>query len=262
MTDKMTSYIKKLLKYKEFLKHGVTSRIIAQSKSFFLGYFWWLFDPVINLAIYLFLVRIVFKNNDPQYVFYLAPAILAWSWFSSSVKSCCNIYKNNSNIIKNFYFPKIILPIQEVIYNTINFIISLVFLLGIYLLFGIKLDWHLSFVIIGILIQFLFTLGVCIFVSHVNVYVRDSEKFVNYGITIWFYLSPVLYSLQSIPEKFKLLFNLNPFTTIISIYRDALIFNHTPGIKRIIILLVCSIILIMIGTKIISKYEGDYAKRV
>lgn len=258
----MAGYLKKLLKYKEFLKNGIISRIKIQSKSFFLGYFWWLFDPVINLALYLFLIRIIFKNNDPQYVFYLAPAILAWSWFSSSVKSCCSIYKNNSNIIKNFNFPKAILPLQEVIYNTINFIISLVILLAIYVLLGINLDWHISFILAGIMIQFIFTLGICLFISHINVYVRDSEKFVNYGMMIWFYLSPILYSVHKIPDKFRLLFDLNPFTTLISIYRDAIVFSQTPGIKRMIILLICSTVLVLISTKIISRYEGDYAKKI
>ncbi|MCF7861263.1 ABC transporter permease [Candidatus Woesearchaeota archaeon] len=220
-------------------------------------------DPLIFMLIYYILVVVIMQRGDNDYLVFVFLALLPWRWFTSSVNEGVVSIKNRSKLIKQIYFPKVVLPIISIASNTVSFIIAfglLILLLLILTITGFKIGLAVLFLPFIIIVQLLFTIGITIILSHLNVFYADVENLVKYLLRIWFFLSPGIYSITMIPDKYLPIFRLNPFTLLFESYRDSVIRNIIPNLSGLLILGIISIILIGIGLNLVHKNQGIYAK--
>lgn len=258
----MIRMIKNLYSYREFLKTSVLKEFRGKYKKSFLGVIWSFINPLLQLLIYSLVFSFIMRSNVEHYTVFLVVALIPWTFFSTTINQGVGCIVQNEGIIKKVYFPREILPVSVVTSNLLNFCISCLIILGALLISGIGISWHIVFLPIVVLIQYIFTLGIVLFVSSITVYIRDLEYFINVLIMLWFYLNPIVYSVDIIPDKYLPIFNLNPMLHILNGYRDVLYYQHVPNLVNLLILAMASLVIFIVGYRAFKKFEKRFAEEL
>ena len=254
--------IKELYNYRQLLKSNVRKEIRGKYKGSFLGVLWSFVNPLLTTLVYAIVFPFILKNAQDHYTTFIVIAILPWSWFTTTISQGTSIILVNGNILKKVYFPREILPISINVSALINFLISCL-IIGIFLIFsGIGFSWYILFLPLIILIQFILLQGIILITGSINVYVRDLEYIINFFISMLFYATPVLYSMEMFPAKIQTILHLNPMTTIIESYRDIFFYQQLPNLVNLGLVLLLSLVMLFIGIKVFKKLEKGFAEEL
>ena len=254
---------KDLYQYRELLKTNVKKDIRGKYKASFLGVLWSFVNPLLQVLVYAIVFPYIMKVQTENYLIFLICGIIHWTWFTTCISQGSGIFVYNSNLIKKVYFPREILPISSVTAGLINFLISCIIIVIFVLLGGVGLSWHLIFLPLLAVIQYIFTLALVFLISSINVYVRDVEYIVVFILNMLFYATPVLYSYEMFEgTKLIWLFRLNPMAHLINAYRDIFYVHQIPQLMNLLVVFVCSIILLIICYLIFKKLEKRFAEEL
>ncbi len=254
--------MKDIYKYREFLKTSVIKEFRGKYKKSFLGVLWSFINPLLQLLIYTLVFSTIMRADIDHFTVFLVVALIPWNFFNTTIVSAASCIVNNSSILKKIYFPREILPISIVTSNLINFLISSIIVIIALIISGIGLSWYIIFVPFIIIIQYIFSLALSLFISAITVYIRDLEYFINVLMMLWFYLCPIVYSAELIPKQYEKIFNLNPMLHLINSYRDVLYYQSLPRIKSLLILFVISSLLLILGYKTFKNLEKRFVEEL
>ena len=168
----------------------------------------------------------------------------------------------NGNILKKVYFPREILPLSVVTSESINFLISCIIIIAFILFKGFGICKYILFFPIILAIQFLLLLGFGLILSSVTVYIRDLNHFIGIALQLLFYATPVVYSYETIPERYRWILKYNPMTYIIEGYRDIFYYQTMPDLKMLGIIFLISIAIIIVGYMIFNKLQKRFAEEL
>ncbi len=255
---------KKLYEYRELLKTNVKKEIRGRYKGSFLGILWSFVNPLLMTLVYALVFPYLMRGSGYEhYTTFLVIGILPWNWFTTCISQGTYTIIGNGGIIKKVYFPREILPISVVTSGLVNFLISCIIIAIFMLISGIAFTKYILFLPLVIIAQYLFTLGIILVTSAVNVYIRDFEYIINFIIQMLFYATPILYSAELFSgTKIALLIKYNPFGIIINCYRDILYWGNMPHIKSLGAVIVFSIIICFFGFLIFKKLSKNFAEEV
>ena len=166
------------------------------------------------------------------------------------------------NILKKVYFPRAILPLSLVTSETINFLVSCIIILAFIIIKGFGISKFILFFPLVLLIQYVLLLGIALIFSAVTVYMRDIQHFIGVVLQLLFYATPIVYSIDTIPENFRWILKWNPMTYIIEGYR-AIFYNQTmPDLKSLGVLGIISIIILIVGYLLFNKLQKRFAEEL
>lgn len=254
--------IKEIIKYKEFLKSNVKKDIRGKYKGSFLGILWSFINPLLSVLIYAIVFHYIMKFNIDNYLIYLISGIIPWNFFTSAINAGMNSILFNADIIKKVYFPRAILPISGVTSSLVNFLISCIIIIIFAIISGIGISTSLLWLPLVILIQYIFTLGISLILSSIEIYVRDIEHIINFFLNMLFYVTPILYTKDYVPEKFAFLLKINPLAYIIEAYHSVFYYKQTPNLLDLGLIGTLSIITLVIGYLIFDKLQKGFAEEV
>lgn len=250
----------------------VRADIAKRGADTILGNLWWVIDPLLQMAVYVIFVSIIFQRPTPDYPLFVLAAILPWKWFTSSVNDATTSVVGQGQLIKQIQFPKIVLPMASTTAAVVGFVFSLIPLGAIMLLYPHRISVYLLLIpVIGV-VQYLFTLGFALLVAAINVFFRDLGNVLRHLLRMWFYLSPGLYSLELLDASqifrdypvIRGLAGANPFAILFEAYR-AVIYGepfgspHPPDWMALGALTLGSLLLIALGTVVFKRLEPMYA---
>jgi ABC-type polysaccharide/polyol phosphate export permease len=230
-----------------------------------LGNVWWLLDPLLQMAVYVILVSVIFKINKPDYPLFVFCAILPWKWFSTAVNDGILSVTTRERIIKQVKFPKLVLPVAATVGGVVNFTFGLIPLFALMILFySDRISAWLLLIPVVAAVQFVFSLAAAIFVAATNVFFRDIANVARHGLRLWFYLSPALYQLSDVGQAghgvLGTLFVLNPWATLFESYR-AVIYHEAPPLwGPLALVLLGSIVLLGLAIFFFKRVEPAFAK--
>ena len=250
-----------LLKYQELIKHLSLREIRARYKQSFLGFFWIILNPFFQMLImsFVFSQIIRFENLGVPYPIYLFVGLLPWALFSSSLGSTIGVLAENSALIKKIYFPREILIISTLTAKVVDFFIAAIIFIGMMFFFQIPFTWHMLLFFPILFVQLLFTFGLSLFLSAANLLYRDVQYLFQLALSLWFYLTPVIYPVELFPEQFRWIFALNPMAVFINAYRQVLLGGDVFNITSFLIGLIVSLVLLVVSYAIFKKMEGTIA---
>jgi len=254
--------IKDMFNNFEMIKYLVIGNLKKSHRNMLLGYLWWLITPILWVATYWLLVSVIFHRGKPFYPLFLSCAILPWRAFAVSIGQSITCISGQGKIIKQISFPKGVLPVSVVLTNSVHLLISMVVLIGIALLYGIVPDQNIIFLPSIIFIQILFTLGLSFLFSVIGLYFIDIQNMLQFILRVWLYLSPSLYDIDRIPEKFRDIFMLNPFAPIFISYRKVIMYGAPPDFNSLMIAFFISVLTLSLGLFIFSRIEHKMAKLI
>jgi ABC-type polysaccharide/polyol phosphate export permease len=226
-----------------------------------IGQLWWLIDPFFSMAIYSILVTVVFQKQIPDAPLFLFAAILPWQWFQTSLVDATTSVTARGNLIRQIQFPKIVLPAASTLAGAITFTFGLISLALLYLLYPGRLSpWLLTLPIIAA-VQYVFTLALAILFSGVNAFYRDIQNLLRHATRVWFYASPAIYSVSALKGSvFGYVLALNPFTYILTSYRNVAYYGTGPDFVGLAAVLLISLVILVFSIWVFKQVETGFAK--
>jgi lipopolysaccharide transport system permease protein len=258
----MVKLFKDLYQYRELLKNNIKKDIRGKYKGAWLGAVWSYLNPLLMLLVYSFVFSKIMKIQIPNYTMFLFTALIPWTFFITTVSQSSLSIIMNSNLIKKIYFPREIIPISVVTSNTVNFLISCIIMLVFIFITRLGISWYILLFPLVLFAQYLLLVSIALILSSITVYARDLEHIVGVLLTALFYTTPIVYSMEMVPNEIRSILLLNPMTTIISSYRDILFYKQMPDLEKLFILIIISFISFVIGLKIFSKLQRNFAEEM
>ena len=256
----LISYIKEIWKYRWYLRYDTLARIKLRNNNTVLGVLWWFLDPLFSMGIYIFVVSIIFKRGGPNYPIYVLLALLPWRWFTTTLNESAASIIGKKGILKDLYFPKIIPVFSTISTNLYNFLLSNLILALFLIIFKIPLTINYLYFPFIVFVQLIFTIGISFILSHYTIIFEDIKILTKHALLIWFYISPAIYPVKLIPEKILPYIVLNPFYVFFNSYRQIIMYNQAPNLSVLFVLLTFSILLTIVGLRLLAKNDGRYAK--
>ena len=253
---------KELYHYRELLKTNVKKDIRGKYKGSFLGILWSFVNPLLQVLVYAIVFPYIMRVKTDNYLIFLICGIIPWTWFTNSITNGTTCITNNANLIKKVYFPREILPISIVTSGMINFLISCLIILIFVLFGGLGISWHLVFLPLVILIQYVVTLALVFLLSAINVYVKDVEYLVIFFINMAFYATPILYSTEMFNGWFLWIFKLNPMAHLINAYRDIFYVHQVPQIANLLLVLGIGLFVLVLCYLAFDRLEKRFAEEI
>ena len=196
--------------------------ISVRYKQTVIGFAWAIVRPVLTMVVFTVvfgkLAKLPSIGNTP-YSLLVFSAMLPWMLFSSALNDSSNSITGNTNLISKIYFPRMIIPIAAMVTSLIDFLISFGVLLLLMAYYHIMPSWQILLLPIFILIAFLASLGPGLWLTALNVQYRDFRFLVPFIVQFGLYLSPVGFSSSIVPERWRLLYGLNPMVWVIDGFR-------------------------------------------
>ena len=220
--------LNEIIKYRDLIWLFVKRNYSTRYKQTILGSAWLIINPICTII----MNTIVFgaiaglsTDGVPRPIFYLAGNII-WVLYMDCLNNAASTFTGNAGLFGKIYFPRMVAPISSAITNIGDFFIKfglLVVLSIVYMFFGYKPDLQWSVILLPvILIQLaLMGIGLGIIISSFTTKYRDLQVLVGFGMTIWMYLTPIVYSINEIPEKYMNMYLLNPVTPVVIIFKNA-----------------------------------------
>ena len=261
--------LKEIVEYKDLIFLLVKRNYAVMYKQTILGPLWLILNPLITVALYVF----VFGNlaglstdGTPQMAFYLASNTL-WSYFSTSLTETSGTFVNNAAVFGKVYFPRLVSPIAAVVTGLLNMAVQLVMLVVVMIIntvngYSFQLGSQLLWLPLLVLQMAVLGLGVGIIISALTTKYRDLKILVTFGIQLWMYISPVVYSIAQIPEKYLGLYMLNPIAPIMNMWRYAILGNGQPYYEYWGISWVVTAVVLFIGVILFSRVEKTFMDTV
>jgi lipopolysaccharide transport system permease protein len=247
---------------RDLVGYFVRTQLKILYKHKLLGFLWTLLDPLMMMLVYVLLVVFIFQRGGPQFPILLFSALLAWRWFTYSLSGSVTSITKNARLIQTVSFPKIVFPLSRVLLGLTDFFLGLVVLIPLLFIFEAKVTLNLLWMPLLILVQFCFTFGAALLCATLGVYFRDLENIMQFGLRIWFYLSPALYSInERIPAQLLPTYMLNPFAVLFNSYKNVLVLGIPPS-EYILFTAGLALFTCGCGLVIFNVKQPDFAKDV
>lgn len=255
------NYWKDLWKYRELFLFLSLRDLLVRYKQTTIGILWSIIRPLITMLIFtvVFGVFAKFPSDGVPYPIFVFAALLGWQFFANSLNEVSNSLISNSNIISKIYFPRIIIPSSTVIVNLIDFLISLFILFILFIFYGFSPTFKIFLLPVFIIMSFCLSLGFGLIIASLNVKYRDFKYIVPFIVQIGLYISPVGFSSSIVPQKYALLYSLNPMVGVIEGFRYSITGVTQINKYSIIISVLFSVIMLFLGIRYFRKTEKSFA---
>ena len=246
-------------------KYGVysgKSELKSEIANSHLSWLWWILDPLLFMLVYTFVALVVFGKGEKYFPIYVFIGLSAWKFFEKTVKQSVTLVSANRGIVLKVYIPKFLLIFVKMFANGFKMMISFVLVVVMFAIYRVPLSFNIFYFIPLLLVLTLFTFGASCILLHFGVFVEDLSNVINVLLKLVFYMTGIFYSItKRVPEPYNIiLVKCNPVAFIIDGMRECMLYQKTPDLAVLGIWFVISLILAVIGVKIIYKYENSYVK--
>ena len=259
----LVSTITSLWNYRGFISGSVRREFQLKYRNSILGVAWTIVNPLALILVYTVIFSHVMKTKLPHaesgysYSIYLCSGILTWGLFADICSKAQTVFIENANLIKKINFPRICLPVVVVINSLINFLI--IFSLFLVFLAATGTFPGMPFVALFpiLLVQVLFSIGLGIALGVLNVFFRDVGHFFGVFLQFWFWMTPVVYPISILPERFHWLFVINPLAAPIMAYQQIFVHSRWPDWAQLAPFCMIALLMCVYGISMFRKHAGE-----
>lgn len=262
-----------LWRYRELIRNLVMSSLKGRYKNSALGFVWSLLNPLGMMLVFTIVFGFLMPDvRVEKYPLFVLTGLLPWNFFSASINAGLYSVVGSSNLVKKVYFPREVLPIASVLSQLINFLLAFAVLFVALIVFQASFSpwlWTLPFVI---LIQTVFSTGVVLILSTLNVFYRDTAMITEVVMLAWFFLTPVVYSVALLPETIqvlgvalplqRLVYIFNPVASLIAIYRDLLYWGYRTDVDFFIRTALTALAVFAFGYWFFLRYSERFGEEL
>jgi ABC-2 type transport system permease protein len=281
--------LKDLWTNRELLILLTRSELKVKYKNSVLGYVWSMLNPALVLAIYFVVFKIIARNFQPNFAIWLFAGLLVWNLFNVAAMSATSVVVGKAGIVKKVAFPRELLALSVVGVAIVLFAIQVVVLIAAMLIFGVTPDWPMVAILpLALVTVLVFTGAISIFLSAVNVYLRDTQHLTEVLMMAWFWGTPIVYTFGQISGQLakypsllwlKYVYLCNPVTPIVMTFQRAIYgrtqYTHAGTVYRVLpswgvgtyaellgVVLAGSIGLFLLALIVFGRLEGNFAEEL
>lgn len=247
-----------LIRYRFLIKQLVNRDFKTKYKRSVLGILWSFLNPLMTMAVQYFVFSTLFKSDTPYYSVYLLTGLILYNFFSEACAMGLTSITGNAALIKKVYMPKLIYPVTKVMSSSVNFLISLIPLLGIMLLSGLKPTPALALLVYDFLCMLMFIMGMVLILSTLMTFFQDTQFLWSVVSMMWLYLTPIIYPESIIPAKFLTLYHMNPMYQYVAFARVCIINGTSPVPTAYLWCLISGGVFLLAGVVIFRRKQDQF----
>ena len=250
-----------LYRYRELLYFLTWRDVIVRYKQAAVGVAWAVLQPLLTMVVFTVIFGRFAKmpSDNLPYPIFAFTALLPWNYFAQAIGRSGTSLVSNANLVSKVYFPRLVIPISGAIAPLVDFVISFVILLGMMVWYGIAPTWGVLALPLFTLLAVVTAVAVSLYLAALNVKYRDVGHAIPFLVQFWMYASPVVYSVSIIPEKWRLLYSLNPMVGVIEGFRWALLGKEQPDFAVMAMSTIVVAILLVGGLVYFKRTERVFA---
>jgi lipopolysaccharide transport system permease protein len=251
---------KSLSRYLVLALYESSADLRAESRRTYIGYLWWIVDPLASMLVYYLVFEVVFDRGIENYAIFLFVALVPWRWFQTTLVSGASSILHARGVMLQVYLPKAIFPFVTFLTNTAKFMIVFALLVIVLPFFGFPVGApHLA--LPGLLvIHGLFATGCTFIASALTPFFPDLRMVLQNIVRLWFFLSGIFYAVSDLPPRLESWFRLNPLTAVMESYREILMYGRWPDAAALTATAVVAVALNLLGLGILGRYDYVYPR--
>ena len=261
--------LKEIYSYKDLIFMLVKRDFVTFYKQTILGPLWYIIQPLVNTIVFTIIFGKLAKiptDGSPDFIFYLSGTVV-WGYFAVCLTTTSNTFVDNSSIFSKVYFPRLVIPISNVIISLFQFLIqfSIFIIFLIYFIYkGSSLNPNFFIFMLPLLLfqMALLGLGMGMFISALTAKYRDLTFAMTFGIQLLMFASPVVYPFSIIPEKYRIIASINPMTSVIEMFRKGFLGTSSIESIHIVVGACITILIFLFGLILFSKVEKNFMDTV
>jgi len=251
-----------LFEYSELIKNLVASDLKVKYQSSVLGFAWSMLNPLLMMLVLYAVFNNIFRFEQEHFALYLLIGIIAWRFLANGTMTAMSSIVGKPSLVTKIFIPREVLTFSMAMSAFISSILEFAVLIPLLVILGVSLSFTmLLFPVIHILF-FVMVYGLSLVLASLYVYYRDLNQIWDILLQVGFYLAPIIYPLSLVPEKYIFYYMLNPVTRLMVMYRDILLYNTIPSALNFLIVAMCGLIFLIIGTMIFRKLSPGFAEEV
>lgn len=249
--------------FRELLYQMTRRDLLLRYKQTVMGFGWAIFMPLVNTAVFsVIFTRVAPLDMDMPYPLFAYCGLLAWNFSASSFRFAVQSLTSNASLVTKVYFPREIFPISAVLVSLVDFLVGATVLIGLMAYYHVAptvalfaLPWVLA-------VHIMFTLSISLLLAMANLFYRDVKYLFELVLTIWMFVSAVLYPVSQVGGLMGRVMAINPVTPILEAYRDVILRGHLPEPTTFAVTTLVSAVLLAISWLIFHRAEYAFAESV
>lgn len=257
---------KELYLYREMIFSLVRRDLAGRYKKSVLGFLWTLLDPLLQLIVYTLVFTYILPMGIENFYIHLFVALVPWNFFSACLAGGASAILGQQDMVKKIYFPREVLPISTVTSGFVNMILTFIVVFVVVIISGRGLNpLALLCLPVVMIVEYILCLGIALIVSSLTVYLRDLQYILGIFVMALQYLTPVMYGVDMVERSsagkwLVMMFNLNPMTPIIKIYRQIIYYGEVPELGSLLIAVAVGVVFIVVGEILFKRLQKGFAE--
>ncbi|WNJ96500.1 ABC transporter permease [Vibrio ruber] len=262
---RISSIFKSLWTYRFFIFSSIKNDFKSRFSRSKFGGVWIVLHPLAMVLIYALILSQVMTAKMPgivsdyAYPIYILSGIVCWNLFSEILGRSLNIFIENSDLIKKISFPKMTLPAIMVGTALVNFIILVVVMYIVFFILGHSPINNIIWLPVLVIITLSLAMGIGLFFGIINIFIRDVGQLINIILQFWFWLTPIVYTINIVPEKYKWIIMLNPLSSLTIGYHDVLVYDKSPDFTTLSYPIILAFVMLALSALIFKKANEEMA---
>ena len=261
--------LKEIVQYWGLILLFVKRDFVVFYKQTILGPLWYIIQPLFNTLVFTIIFGKVAKiptDGIPPFLFYLSGTVV-WSYFATCLGQTGTTFVSNAQIFGKVYFPRITVPISIAIVSIFQFIIQFTIFIGFFFYYwsiGSDLNLNIYMLTLPLILLHMATLsvGMGLIISAATAKYRDLNFAMTFLIQLWMYITPVVYPLSQVPDKYKIFFVINPMTAVVESFRGAFFGVSALIPQELLLSIAITIFVFIYGVIIFTKVEKTFMDTV
>lgn len=252
------AYIQGFKKYSFLLVNLVKKDITLKYRRSVLGILWSVLNPLLMMIVITAVFQKLFRFDIQNFPLYYLTGLLVFNFVSEATSGAMTSIIASASLIKKVYTPKFIFPIEKCLFALVNMVFSMIAVLIIFFALRINPPWTMILFPIPMIYAFIFSVGIGMILSTLNVFFRDISHLYSVWITAWMYLTPIIYPVEILPSKIRTIVELNPMYYYVDYLRQVVLYGTVPDIRSNMICLFFSAFFFIVGFFVFKKKQDRF----
>lgn len=247
MPESMRKQLLEVLGYRDLVVELVKRELKVRYRRSTMGFVWTMLQPLMMMAVLHVAFSTAFRFDVANYPVYVLAGVLFWNFFSQGIVTSMNSLRGNAGLIQKLPVPIAVFPLATVLAGVANLVFAMVPLVGLLVATGHPLRPSLLFLPVAILLAALFTLGAGLLLAPLAVFFYDVVELVTVAMTALMFLTPIMYPMSIVPEKWRWVVRYNPVRSVLEVFRDPIFYGKVPPFEHIAVAVTVALAALLIG---------------
>lgn len=262
-TRSVRQSLRSMGKYRSLLRNLVLKDLKLKYRGSVVGFAWSLANPLLMVVVYTIAFRSILQIRSEGFVFYLMVGLLSWTYFANATAMSTGSIVDSGGLVKSVWFPRAILPTASVLFNLAQYLLTVLAFIPL------MLAWYrvapgptmLLFPVV-VALQTLFSIGLALILATGTAFFRDVRHLVDVALTVLFWTTPIVYSLEEMSTRLRTVLSLSPVSPYIMAYHDVLYYKRWPDAYVWLLMTGYAAAALAVGLWLVVRHEDDFAERV